>query len=176
MSTSYGGLNPPPPRKPRWSDKQVIEKLREASGVITDAARLMGQSHWTLRRRISKSARLQQSLEEIRYERSDMADTTINRVLTLEAKAAQDAVVRAANGLPFEIPQIRTTRWLKGTEMKRVIELSGPGGSPIPVETQEKLDLSKLDEEEVEQLEALMLKASRGGPSTSQDAPDSTGA
>jgi hypothetical protein len=56
----------------RYTDKKILEALRESAGIRTVAARRLGCDRKTIERRIKKSIRLQEALVDIEEENGDV--------------------------------------------------------------------------------------------------------
>lgn len=83
------------------------------------------------------------------------------RDVTLIAKAAEDQWQASAWRLERKFPQ----RWGR----KEQLEHSGKDGGPIETENTEKLDLSSLTDEELDEFEKIVNKASGNGDNGSEE-------
>jgi len=64
-------------RTPRITDAQIAEALRKSNGYISYAAKMLGVSHTAVSKRIRKSEKLQEVLEEKRAEMIEFAESKL---------------------------------------------------------------------------------------------------
>ena len=65
------------PRTQRITDSQIAEALRKSNGYISHAAKILGVSHSAVSKRIRKSEKLQEILEEKRNEMIEFAENKL---------------------------------------------------------------------------------------------------
>jgi len=69
----------PPGRKPKCSHEEIIAALEKTRGHIADAARLLGYTPGTLRKKICETPELRQAKEEIVETRLDDAERKLQQ-------------------------------------------------------------------------------------------------
>lgn len=124
---------------------RVIAMLRQCGGIKTVAAEKLNVGRTTLYAFLSEHPEIQEADSEIADELLDVAEGQV--------------VIALRSG------DLQTVRWyleLKGKERGYVRRVETTGKNGGPVETQQKLDLSKLTDEELE----IMWRAAQAREST----------
>jgi hypothetical protein len=128
--------------KTQKSQAEVINALKEAGGIISDATRILGLASVDgLRLRIRKSPKLQDALTEIRENTKDLAESVI-----FDALKARDKDVAK-----WYLASMARER---GFGNKAEFEVKGK------IAIQPEVDLSSLSMEELKQLEEIARKVS----------------
>lgn len=125
--------------KKHKSQTEVIEALRRSGGIISDAAKLLDMTREHLSSRVNKSEILKRTRDEVRESEKDLAEAIIHDALVARDKDIAKWYLSA---------QARD----RGYGNKQEVELKGK------IEVDEKPDLSKLSEKELNDLEQILKK------------------
>jgi len=148
-----------PSGRQKVTDEQIEEALRKTKGLITMAARWIGQTygipitHGAISQRVASSEHLRQVRRECEEDGLDFAEY---KLLDLIKSGDRTAII-------FYLK-------CKGKERGYIErkEFSGPEGGAIPIE-QHTVDLSKLSDEELKLFEEITRKL-YGGKTTGEPA------
>lgn len=129
-------------RKPRFTKAQMAEALQQCGGVPTDVAKQLGCERKTVYLYLERYPELNEIRAEANDELIDMAESGL----------------RKSVGEGY-FPAIRFVLQTKGKNRgySERVQVVGADDGPIKTEP-EKLDLSLYDDDELEQLEALLAK------------------
>lgn len=151
--------NPKGAGRPSAFNDEVADRI--IAGVLngayrTVAAMVAGVSQSTLRDWLRKG----------RDEPESELGKFRQRLLEAEGRAELTITKAAFSGAERD-PEIALKflriRWRKRWNEKTSVEVSGDPNRPLRVRAEDELDLSKLTDEELDELERLRTKASRGG-------------
>lgn len=131
-----------------YTDSQIIEGIKHAKGIIALAADYVGCGRRTIYRRIEQSNAVYEALWEARERVVDLAENRLYNILNDKNHPNHYACVT------FVLDRLGKQRgWGKELSVSymdkdRLLE--------------DEVDLNKLDDNELDQLEQLMLKAKNG--------------
>jgi hypothetical protein len=128
----------------RFTRAQVVEALRNAAGIYSGAAQMLGCAPNTIANYVDRSPKLQKLVREIQEQHLDLAETKLLTHL-------RDGNLKAV------IFYLKTKGKVRGYSERT--EVTGPNGRPLSLE----LDVTKLSDEELEQIIAGKHVTPRSG-------------
>jgi hypothetical protein len=142
---------------PKVTDAEIADAITRTRGIMAKAAALLskeksataGYEISITRQAISRRINSKSKLREIHDE---AAETMIDRTEDKLFQAIEDGNVTAI------IFYLKCKGKHRGYIERQSLEVSGPGGSAINVKQQSKVDLTKLTDEEFENLAAISAK------------------
>lgn len=135
--------------KEKFKVNTVKEALRASGGIYSIAAIKLNCAPNTVKNYVERHPTLKRALAEILFENLDIAEAELLKAIRNESAQGHMTAI---------IFYLKTKGKDRGYSERT--EITGKGGGPVETkETGEKLDLSKLSLDELNQLEALAAKA-----------------
>ena len=136
--------------KLKYTQKQIIDALRETKGMVYLAAKRLGCEAQTIYNYRDRYPAVRAEMEQQDGEVDDAAEMKLYQAIIA--------------GEPWAVQfRLRTKGKGRGYVERVQNEVSGPDGGPIQTEHVEKHDLSKLTSEQLRELRGLLAKAATDG-------------
>jgi len=137
--------------KLKYTQKQIIDALRETKGMVYLAAKRLGCEAQTIYNYRDRYPAVRAEMEQQDGEVDDAAEMKLYQAIIA--------------GEPWAVQfRLRTKGKGRGYVERVQQEVSGPNGGPIQTEHTEKHDLSKLTSDQLRELRGLLAKATTDEP------------
>lgn len=142
----------PPGGREKFTPAQIVAALEATGGIVAAAARVLRCSHPTVRNYIQRYPKIAAELEEIEERTLDVAEAALLKLISDGSNPSTQ--------LSAAIFYLRTKGKKRGYSTST--EVFGKAGGPIETKrTPLPLDLQSLNPEELEVLDAILIKATR---------------